>query len=94
MPELDNTVDEFPIRSLRLAVGKGEGGSTRKLLVSKVLAKRKGIKRLVKMDLATVCDGKRSIISTDYTKKLNNNFKQKGQQAIKADPLVRNHFSF
>lgn len=70
-------------------LGRGEGGSTRILLVSKVLPKKKGIKSLVKMDLATVCDGNRSINYANFTKtlkKLNNNFEQKGQQAIKADP--------
>lgn len=52
-------------------LGRGEGGSTRVLLVSKVLPKKKGIKRLVKMDVATLCDGNRSIIiNADFTKTL------------------------
>lgn len=45
------------------------------------------------MDLATVCDGNRSIINASFTKILKKT-EQKGQQAIKADPQVRTHFNF
>lgn len=51
MLELENTVDEFPMRSLRVVVGYGGGGINLVLLVllggvllvSKVLPKKKGI---------------------------------------------------
>lgn len=62
MPKLENTVDELPMQYFSLGGWGGVGGD-QLVLVSRVLTKEQGLKRLVALDLSTLCDGKRSILN-------------------------------